>query len=471
MKKWFLMTFVILLISCVSSNEMTKERAYMSLVGFTQTDDVFVLREKGRTLDSVVGIVQLSQSKIEIILKFKNPPCPGCSPFSNGKATAFMTTDGAWYLDCISYTPTSGNLDIQRNDCGLNLDMDALALVVQSISGTQISEDSLQVTAVAGGETALTIVEPTAVPVPTSTTEPTVTLEPTALPSPTAIPRPTLDPDDPMAIIALSAGEDQSIALRRNGQVIAWGSYYNGKSYGGDPEIQESVAKLEDLVAITAGGDYDLALTRSGKVIGLVELYEDALPSGLTDIVAISSRSYHYLALRRNGEVVAWGSNTYGQADVPPGLKDVVAISAGARHSLALTRSGKVIAWGKYDQIKVPPGLTNVVTIAAAAWHSMALQRDGTLVMWGDTQEAPSGMKDIVAIAGGWSHSLALSRNGDVYAWGGNNEGQIDVPENVKDIVLIASGNQHSLALTRSGQVIAWGWNEAGQLEVPPELR
>jgi hypothetical protein len=96
----------------------------------------------------------------------------------------------------------------------------------------------------------------------------------------------------------------------------------------------------------------------------------------LANAVNIAASGPHSLALKSDGTVVAWGSNSNGEATVPVGLTNVVSLAAGIFHSLALKADGTVVAWGldNSGQATVPAGLSNVVTIAAGGYHSLALR-------------------------------------------------------------------------------------------------
>ena len=115
---------------------------------------------------------------------------------------------------------------------------------------------------------------------------------------------------------------------------------------------------LRDVVAINAAANHSLALTKDGTVVawGMNLYYPRNNPIGLRNVVAIQSGNKHYLVLKKDGTVVAWGANDYFQSDVPSGLRDVVAIQAGSFHSLALKKDGTVLAWGwnNYSQCDVP---------------------------------------------------------------------------------------------------------------------
>jgi hypothetical protein len=148
---------------------------------------------------------------------------------------------------------------------------------------------------------------------------------------------------------------------------------------------------LSNVVAIAAGQYDSLALTAEGRVVAWDwnDYGQTDVPSGLSNVVAIAAGRSHSLALTAEGRVVAWGAGTTnsgswpdcGQSQVPSGLSNVVAIAAGEVHSLALTAEGQVVAWGYnyYGQADVPSGLSNVVAIAAGGRCSMALLRQPTV--------------------------------------------------------------------------------------------
>jgi trimeric autotransporter adhesin len=256
--------------------------------------------------------------------------------------------------------------------------------------------------------------------------------------------------------VAIAAGYGDSLALRSNGTVVAWG--YNSSGQTNVP------AGLSNVVAIAAGAEHCLALRTNGTVVGWGYNYfgQTNVPSGLNNIMAIAAGGDHNLALRSNGTVVAWGYNNSGQTNVPAGLTNVAAIAGGDFHSLALQSNGTVVAWGgNYNgQTNVPSGLSNVVAIAAGANHSLALRPDGTVAAWGMyyngmafvPMTVPAGLSNVMAIAGGGGYSLALLTNGTVVAWGmyfnGSQYVPASAPAGLSNVVAIAAGYFHSLAIT-----------------------
>jgi alpha-tubulin suppressor-like RCC1 family protein len=301
---------------------------------------------------------------------------------------------------------------------------------------------------------------------------------------------------DLTGVTGVAAGLEDSLALKSDGTVWAWGYNNEGQLGNGTSDIDlhptpVQVSGLTGVTGVAAGGWYGLALKGDGTVwawginsVGQlgngtttnsntpVEV-EGAGGSGyLTDVTAIAAGGRHSLALRRDGTVWAWGWNSFGQlgigtSDSSPhptpvqvsGLTDVIAVAAGYGHSLALRRDGTVWAWGRNNWGQLGNGTTTN--------SNTPVEVEGT---------GGSGyLTDVTAIGAGTSHSLALRRGGTVWAWGYNNEGELgdgtttnsSTPVQVSgltDVTAIAAGGNHSLALGPDGNVLAWGDNSFGQL-------
>lgn len=248
-------------------------------------------------------------------------------------------------------------------------------------------------------------------------------------------------------IMAVAGGGLQSLALRSDGTVVAWGS---------DSVRTNVPLDLTNAVAISAGSWGSLALRPDGTIAawGNNNRGQTNIPPELTNVVAVAVGGYHNLALKPDGTVVAWGQNDSGQTNVPPGLRNVVAVDAGDYTSLALTANGGVIAWGQNGsgQTNVPGDLSNVVAIAAGYIHCIALKSDGTVAVWGATNSyglgnIPVEATNIVAIGAGYGHCLALRDDGMVIAWGYPYNGETTIPTGLQNVTTIAAGSYHNLAL------------------------
>ena len=259
------------------------------------------------------------------------------------------------------------------------------------------------------------------------------------------------------------------------GTVVAWGTGWNGSAYA--PVTVPG--GLTNATAIAAGYGDSLALKTDTTVVawGFNSSGQTNVPPGLSNVVNVAAGAEHCLALKQDGTVVVWGYNYFGQTNIPAGLNNVRAIAAGGDHSLALRSNGTVVAWGYNNsgQTNVPAGLTNVAAVAVGYFHSLALQSNGTVVAWGGNSynqtNVPSGLSNVVAIAAGADHSLALQANGQVKAWGSYFNGvvyvPITVPAGLGNVMAIACGGGFSLALLSNATVVAWGTYFNGSEYVP----
>ena len=252
-------------------------------------------------------------------------------------------------------------------------------------------------------------------------------------------------------VVAIAAGYEHSLALRRDGTVVSWGEYW--------PPVGTFVpAPTSPLLAIAGSSDHDLGLLPNGTVTvwGAYNSLLAQVPTDLTNAVAVASGIYHALALRDDGSVVAWGDNSYEQAALPPGATNVVAIGGGMRHSLALREDGTVLAWGNNElgQLDIPPNLSDAVAIAAGDYFNLALREDGTVAAWGDpaicVTNLPADLTNIVAIGVGEYTGMALRSDGTVVTWSKVHWGSM--PAGLTNVIAFAGGYGHCLALVGDGR-------------------
>jgi alpha-tubulin suppressor-like RCC1 family protein len=286
-------------------------------------------------------------------------------------------------------------------------------------------------------------------------------------------------------VVAIAAGAQHSLALLSDGTVMAWGANERGQlgdgtTNGPDHCYTEAeptqcstspvpVSGLSEVTAIAAGQNYSLALLKNGTVMawgsnGMGELgggnssWADDVPApvtGLHGVTAIAAGGDTSLAILSDGTVMAWGANEFGQlgdgsltqSDVPvtvSGLSRVSSIAVGAA-SLALLDDGTVMAWGSNISGQLGDGTQ------AGPTECFPLNFCST------TPVAVSGLEHVAAIAAGGGQSLALLSDGTVMAWGLNWEGQLgdgtressDLPIAVSDLseaTAIAGGGEFSLA-------------------------
>ena len=253
-------------------------------------------------------------------------------------------------------------------------------------------------------------------------------------------------------VVAISAGQNFTLALRNDGTVTGWGNNRTGQL-----NIPSS---LTNATAVAGGLEHALALTANGTVVAWGQNVEGdtTFAQGLTNIGQISAGQWDSLALETNEALLGGGDNTYGEAVAPPGLTNVVEISSGYYVSAALKGDGTVTAWG-YNYLgatNVPPGLSNVVAVSVNGnFFGLALKSDGTVATWGNNnqgdQNVPTGLTNVAAIAAGIYNCLALCSNGTVVEWGYPSYSLTNFPANLTNVIAVTGGAFHSAALLNDG--------------------
>jgi alpha-tubulin suppressor-like RCC1 family protein len=343
---------------------------------------------------------------------------------------------------------------------------------------------------------------------------------------------------------SVAAGGRFELALLSNGTVAAWGDDTFGQlgngiaSSNGDAEVPCRVPGLTGVVAVAAGEEHSLALLRNGTVMAWGDNNDGQLGDGstvssvrpvrvpgLTGVTAVAAGSQFSLALLSDGTVMAWGDNQFGQlgngtltnSDVPvavTGLTKVTAVSAGGQFALALESSGSVMSWGDNESDQLGDGqdvsvqslsevpvavvkLTNAQAIAAGFEFAVVLTTKGGVKVWGDNgffelgrpNGFPGGISDsdvpldltgtgkVTAIAAGALFGLAVS-GGKVRAWGDNAFGQLgdgntstgpslQTVKGLSGVTSVAAGGVQALAFKSASGGLGAGSGKAGPFSSP----
>jgi len=341
-------------------------------------------------------------------------------------------------------------------------------------------------------------------------------------------------------VVEISAGNSHTVALRSDGTVWTWGRNWNGGLGDGTTTDRHTPVPvqggLSNVVAISAGNGNTVALRSDGTVwawgmnvfnkLGVGTPSDQHTPAQvqhLNNVVAIAAGDTHTVAVRYDGTVWAWGRNTDGRLGdgtttnrhIPTQVRGAngegflnllmltitpMALAGGFGHTLALRKDGTVWDWGNSSSGKqLTPvqvqNLNNIASIAAGDGHNIALRNDGTVWAWGSNTHGQLGdgtttsrptpiqvqnLSNIIAIATGSQHSIALRNDGTVWTWGRNCNGQLGnnstanrlTPVQVKlnNVIAITAGRHesdisaHTIALRDNGTVWAWGLNNSGQL-------
>ena len=184
----------------------------------------------------------------------------------------------------------------------------------------------------------------------------------------------------------ITAGEDHSCALTREGRAYCWGANEHGQLGDGAARhhlVPTAVAGNHTFVAISAGTLHTIGLTSTGQALAWGANFSGQLGDGTTTsrrvptpvagnhtFVSLSAGSVHTVGLTARGEALAWGANYRGWLGdgtttsrlVPTpvaGNHTFVSLDAGREHTVGLTASGQALAWGYNDTGRLGDGTTS----------------------------------------------------------------------------------------------------------------
>jgi alpha-tubulin suppressor-like RCC1 family protein len=244
--------------------------------------------------------------------------------------------------------------------------------------------------------------------------------------------------------IDLSVGSDHVLALARDGTVWSWGYGPKGQLGIGPPPIINfkthtpaamtfvpfpvQIPGLTDVIAVAAGDDHSMALKRDGTIVSwggnkfgqlgdgtTVDRTTPAPVPGIGKVIAIAADSFS-VAVLADGRALSWGYASSGSLGRPPfsgigppnpvptvvpGVTGARTISASVATVVALTQAGTVISWGfnpygeagqgiAFSQsVGLPAGpvkgLTGVESAVTRSAHGVAVLNDGRIMVWGRT--------------------------------------------------------------------------------------
>jgi alpha-tubulin suppressor-like RCC1 family protein len=242
-------------------------------------------------------------------------------------------------------------------------------------------------------------------------------------------------------VTQIEAGAKHALALRNDGTVWAWGTRDDGRLGDGQPKTLRPVSALapvevpglDGITQVAAGTSFNLALRRDGQVMAWgtnnygelgngtrATAWTPTPVTGLDHVVAIAASkgggTFVSGAVKDDGTMWVWGSNSSGmmgngQGAIAPddpggrnltpiqvkGLAGVKALALGMGHAAALLGDGTLRMWGHdgwgqigvgtwsgyYEKPTRVTALTNVAAVYLGGPHSFAVRADGTLWMWG----------------------------------------------------------------------------------------
>ncbi|PID14171.1 hypothetical protein CSV63_13860 [Sporosarcina sp. P34] len=255
--------------------------------------------------------------------------------------------------------------------------------------------------------------------------------------------RPSIDKDPkyvtlPKKIIAIAAGDQHTLAVDIDGDVWAWGRNLYGQlgRESTDPDFatpklvqasSQNNQNFTQIVAVAAGLEHSVALKRDGTVFSwgrntygqlgngeTLSINEKAIEvPGISHITEIAAGDNHTVALKQDQTTIwAWGTNRLGQLGdggredklVPvqvQGINEVSKIATGDNHTIAIKKDGSVWTWGKNTsgtqssrttpiQIK---GVDDAVAVGGGGYSdsfTLAVKSDGTVWKWDQASSDPT---------------------------------------------------------------------------------
>ncbi|MCA0428544.1 MAG: PKD domain-containing protein [Bacteroidetes bacterium] len=268
--------------------------------------------------------------------------------------------------------------------------------------------------------------------------------------------------------VSLSAAGENTVALKSNGTLWAWGNNESGQLGNG--------TNLNSNIPVQIGTE--------------------------TNWVSVSAGEQHAIALKSDGTLWAWGNNYYGQlgdgtnanqnTPIQIGIGSTwISIATGALHTVAIKSDGSLWAWGHNGEGllgDIPNSNTNFpiqignentwAKVETKYNHFVLLKSDGTMWAWGNNYEGQLGdgtntnrnipvqvgtSSNWVSMTTGWATTVAVKSDGSLWSWGLNGHGQLGdgttTNRNTPTQICAASNcslpTQPDSIITRSDYVIA----------------
>ncbi|AEC01302.1 fimbrillin family protein [Parasphaerochaeta coccoides] len=301
-------------------------------------------------------------------------------------------------------------------------------------------------------------------------------------------------------VAAVSVGNYHTMILKKDGTLWATGRNNYGQLGDGTTTNRSTPVQVKasttpndfmtNVVAVSAGSNHTLILKKDGTLWATGrnnngQLGDDTTANKSTpvpvssmrsDVKAISAGDVHSMILKKNGTLWTTGANSSGQLGVSAGTSyktstpeqvlsmgyDVAAVSSRDRHTMILKKDGTLWATGYNLNGQLGDG-----TLGDYADKSTPVQVK-------DDTNGSGVMTDVAAVSAGSFHTLILKKDGTLWATGNNTYGQLGIgatptqtgiPVQVMtDVKEIFAGERHTMILKKDGTLWATGQNENGQL-------
>ncbi|MGN1417989.1 MAG: RCC1 domain-containing protein [Acutalibacteraceae bacterium] len=225
-------------------------------------------------------------------------------------------------------------------------------------------------------------------------------------------------------IVSVSSGYHHTVGLKADGTVVATDF---AKDYLDDgvriPNCyvdQCEVYDWKDIVMVSAGSSHTVAVKKDGTVVATGNDIDPRCEvGGWNNIVSVAAGSSHTIGLRKDGTVVATGENNKGECDVSD-WNNIVDIAASADISIGIKADGSVVAAGYSvnDWRKDILSWKDIVYISTELTRTVGLRADGTVLVADKFKNGNEfdciQWRDIVYVAQGCDSIIGIKKDGTV---------------------------------------------------------